>query len=439
MAGFETFETTIPIIAMIQGKNGLGKSSLLDCLKYGVGRGHDEDMIHGDAPEGEILIQFDNGAAVKCRAVRERNETVRAWRAPGSKRFVVSREQIDQICNSISYDALAFMDRDEAEQMKILLRIMPIECTEEEIAAALGGVAVDIDQPVISAMTGNALDKITVLHKQIYSRRREHNVRADEQEKHAKELERTLPPAAPGGTDWNAEVTRIRGEQAQFERQVNAKLAEVKQIFDAERSSAIAEYEDSLKAAALARDARIEHARVETEKVAAEIQLFASPKLEELNLELGQAQERARALAEAEGTRKAITAARDGATAQRVISDKLTAALQRLDELKTTVASRFSIKGVTIQDGRILREENGKLVPFKRWNTEFKIRFCLRIAVLAHGEAGFICVDNVEHLDQEKRLALIATAEKYAERDGLQFILASVYDGPLEVKEATTA
>ena len=431
MAGFEEFATNIPIVAIIQGKNGLGKSSLLDCLKYAFGRGHDEDMIHGDAPEGEILIEFDDGSAVKCRAVRERHETVRGWRAANSKRFIVSREQIDRISNAISYDALAFMDKDEKEQLQILLRIMPIECSDEEIAAAVGGAI-----PFPPPFPGNALDRINALHKHIYNVRRDFNVGADAQEKHAGELEKTLPPAPPEGADWNAEVTRIQRQKEQLERDRDERLAKVQQILDEEKSAASAAYDNALRAAAEAYDKALKDARTQTDNAAAAIKEALAPKLEAFHVELGRAQERARATAEAEGTRKAILAARDSAAAQLADSEKLTGALTRLEKLKELVASRFTIKGITIQDGRILKTENGKPVPFKRWNTEAKIRFCLRIAVLAHGEAGFICIDNAEHLDQDKRIALVQTAEKYAERDGLQFIIASVSGTPLQVTEA---
>ena len=53
MAGFSgVHEFDLPAICLISGKNGRGKSSLLDCLRYCFDSGHDEDMIHSGAECG---------------------------------------------------------------------------------------------------------------------------------------------------------------------------------------------------------------------------------------------------------------------------------------------------------------------------------------------------------------------------------------------------
>lgn len=428
MAAFQSFAAQLPAVTILQGRNGEGKSSFLDCLKFAFGRGHNEDMIHGDAPFGEILIEFDNGAALKCRASRERQETVRSWRAPGSKRFVVSREQIDSISNAVSYDPLAFLDKSESEQLELLLRIVAIECSEEEMQAAIGDLAVD---PPVTG--GNALEKIEAIRKQFYNRRRDANVSADTQEKHASELEKSLPPAAPEGTDWTQEVSRLEGEKAAIEQRLTERIAEIKDLLEGEKLAANTAYQQAVETAAAARDARIEAARTQANEAVAKVRAEDSARLTDTVTQLATAQERTRAIAQANGTRLAMESARQGVATAKETSARLTEAMERLDALKRTVASRLPISGITIQDGRILREEQGKLVPFSRWNTEARMRFCLRIAVLAHGEAGFICIDNAEHFDVGKRQALFNTAEKYAAKDGLQFLIATVADQPLTV------
>ena len=426
MALFEKYETKLPVIALIQGKNRQGKSSLLDCTKYAFGRGHNEDLIHGNAPEGEILIEFDDGAAVKCRAVRDKHETTRSWRAPGSKKFVVSREQIDAIANAISYNPLSFLDMSEKEQLETLLRIMPIEVSDQEIQNALGGVVVDTE------VRTNALDHIDGLRKVIYDTRRDRNSAADTQTKHAAELEKSLPPAAPG-TDWNAESLRLQAEKERIETHQAERIRAIGQLFDQEKEAAAKEYQNRVELAAQIRDKRIEDARGQANIAGKKVKADDAVVLEKLVTELATAQERSRSIAQAEGTRKAIASAQQSAKENREESAKFTAALERLDKLKEAVALRLPIKGVKVENGRIFREENGQQVPFPRWNTESQLAFCLRVAVLAHGQAGFICVDDAEHLDSEKRTKLVEAAQKYAESDGLQFLIASVSDTPLTV------
>jgi hypothetical protein len=451
MAGFEQFETKLPAVAIIQGKNGHGKTSFLDCFKFAFGRGHDEDIIHGDAPEGEILIEFDNGAALKCRASRVRNETVRSWRAPGAKRFVVSREQIDAIANAVSYDPLAFMEKDEKEQMSIMLRVLPIECSDEEIAEAVGDALV-----ALPPHPGNALDRINALHKQIYNLRHDYNVGADAQEKHAGELQKTLQPPAPEGKDWSSEVARIQAEKATAEQaqadeitKIGNTLQQVKEasvrLEQSEKGAVDRDIDAQIKALEAERvkrkkqieeDAAFEvaTARDTANANARNVNALYGPQIQGFVAELATAQERATRAAQSDGTRLSIDAATTEAAAKRAEAAKCTAALERLDKLKATVAGR--LKGYTILDGRIVREENGKFVPFKRWNTEAQMRFSLRIGVQAHGEAGFLCIDNAEHFDSEHRLALVNTAEKYSQTEGLQFLIASVSDQPFSITEA---
>jgi DNA repair exonuclease SbcCD ATPase subunit len=430
MAGFESFASPIPAVALVQGKNGDGKSSLLNCVRYTFGRGHDEDMIHGNAPEGEIVIDLDNGGAVKCRASRERNETIRSWRAPGSKKFIVSREQIDALCNAVSYDPLAFLDLSEEKQVQTLLRIMPIECSREEIAAAIRDVKVD---PVEGA--GNALAEIDALHKQIYKKRHDVNVTADTQAKHAAELKKALPPGNKA-SDWPKEVERLKLAKAEAEQRQADDIAAVRKILDEEKEAATKEYEAAVAEAARKREERIETARASANDAAGKIRSAEGPQISQLTTELATAEERSRADAQAEGTRQAAKVAEEAAAHSQQESTELSATLLRLEQLKRTVASRLPIKPNTIEDGRIVREENGSKVPFSRWNTEAKMRFALRIGVLAHGEAGFIVIDNAEHFDTEKRQALVNTATSYAEREGLQFIMAFVSDGSLSVTGA---
>jgi hypothetical protein len=106
--------------------------------------------------------------------------------------------------------------------------------------------------------------------------------------------------------------------------------------------------------------------------------------------------------------------------------------LERLAELQRAIAARLLIKGITIEDGRILNSDG---VPFSKWNTAEQMKCCLRIAVLAHGTAGFICVDGAERFDSANRKALVDTARRYAESDGLQFLIATVTDQPFAVQE----
>src|SRR4051812_48596304 len=117
MAKFENFQTELPAVTIIQGKNGQGKTGLLDCLRYSFGRGFDSDMLRAGAEQGEILIKFDDGGELKCSTSRKNSTTTRSYKAPGTRRFIPNRETIDSLANAISYDPLEFMSKPDKDQL----------------------------------------------------------------------------------------------------------------------------------------------------------------------------------------------------------------------------------------------------------------------------------------------------------------------------------
>ena len=150
----------------------------------------------------------------------------------------------------------------------------------------------------------------------------------------------------------------------------------------------------------------------------------AQPELDRITAALSVAQERSRAQQQAEGTRKAIEAARREAETKRARSKVLTAALGRLDELKQKVAAGAPIPGVMFENGRIVREEAGGLVPLSHWNTASQYQFCLRLGMLLGG--GFVCVDHFEAFTRANQRAILEAARAYAAEDGVQFLFGRV-------------
>jgi hypothetical protein len=124
----------------------------------------------------------------------------------------------------------------------------------------------------------------------------------------------------------------------------------------------------------------------------------------------------------------------------------MTEALERLTELKSTVASRMSIKGVTVACPRegmpvdICREENGALVPFSRWNEADSDVFALRMAVLHKGQCGIVCVDDISHWSPKRQENVIARCRELATQEGMQFLLGRATDeGELRIVDVTEA
>lgn len=453
MAGFSSEDFALPMVCLIQGGNGVGKTGLLDCIRVLGESGHDPDIIHGGATEGETILTLDDEMQLRVRVTR--SETWRGWKPKDGKRWLKGRDEIDKIYRAIAYDPMKFLELPTKKQAETLAALSPVQATEEEIRAAVGDAEDEANAAKLrEGMTG--LEVINVLAKTIYDARTSLNVGADTQEKHASELEKTLPPATLDGVGWEEKAKQIAEDKQRWEADERILIADIGSGLEAAKSAAQAKLHEDIAHVSEQIDAKIaelekersamkdlstadcnraiETARTVANQSASEIKAANKPTLDRLSVELGIAQERARAQQHADGTRSAIDIAKREAEAKRARSKVLTEALGRLQGLKGELAKRLSIPGAVVEGDRIVREEDGGMVPLKRWNTADQMILALKIGMKIGG--GMVCVDHVEAFDKLHRASLLAACTKYAEREGVQFILASVdaNAGPLRVE-----
>lgn len=469
LAAFKEFKTSLGGVNIVSGKHGIGKSSLERAVMYALGRRpmatkgsrsvqHDPTMLHGTADKGEILITFtEDSPAELLRCVVRTDTTSRQVKMRGSKKWEDAAAFIDDVTSALAYDPMQFKDLAPKERLEAFLRVVPVEISREEITTAVGGVI-----PIGSDTPG--LETINGLYEDIYKLRTSENTAADTQSKHADQLEAALPPAAVGG-DWNAEVSRLRGEKGKLETSESEEIKRIGKDLQAKKDSAagvrqktsdaidkalfaaldeidakIKELEDqktaakteagSAKTAALQVESDAgETARNAANAEAKEIRDANAPLHAKLLTDIATADERSRGTAQAEGTRKAAKVAREEAEGRKGRSKALTEALDRLTALKAAVGGRMKVKGVTIAAPRegqpvdLCREEDGALIPFSVWNSASQDQFCLRIAVLYRGSFGLVCVDNMANFSEGRREEVVKTCKRYAESDKMQFLL----------------
>ena len=447
-------DVTFPLgsIVCVQGKNRAGKSALLSCLKYSFERGHDPDMCLVDEKVGEITIEFDDATMIRTRVGKDKTE--RMYKPAGGKKWARSREFIDSMANSLSFDPLAFLQMKDHEQVSEVLRIMPIEIAPEEIADAVKGV----EMPSLDLAGRSALECLNAVYEGIYSARTEANVGADTLEKHASELTLALQSMSVDGTDWDGEVSRLHKNLATLD----SEEAHLREKLNAEVRQAISEASGQCSKLMLIREqeveAQIAKLRAQLAEYKGDCQYSASTIIDAKKMECRQileasvsnrseqrtaitsaiatATQSRDASVKAKSTQNAITAAKAEAVARREKQMAMTTALDNLKALKATVASRLPLP-CTIADGRICREESGALVPLRKWNEASKYTFVLKLATMCHGTVGFIVIDSAgfDAFDPAHKKAFLASARKYAQDEGLQFIVATVSEGPLRVSE----
>jgi hypothetical protein len=459
-AGFTDFEADLGAIAIIQGANGKGKSAFLNCWKYLFQQGADPEMVSPEAT-GEITADFDTGDQI--RAVITREKTVRQYKSAGTKRWVTKREFIDSVANAISYDPLAFLAKPDREQVAEVLKIMPIEISAAELQSALEPLGEDLGREIEASvdLAGRTpLDVLNTIRSAVFTRRTQEHVATDTHEKHASELAESLKALTVDGTDWEAEVRRLNAALSGYDLSAD----KLKDGLNAEIRLAISEAEGQCSKLMLLKEREVtdkisklqaELASYKAECLSSRDQAIGAAKASaretfdkaaansatgsaSLREKLAQAEQSRKIQIESQSTQDNIARSKAAGVASRAKWKSMTAALEKIDELKATVAARLPLP-CSFQDGRIVREENGVMIPLSKWNEASRYQFCLKLAVMAHGAAGFICIDSQGYgaFDSNNRRAFMAACKHYVEAEGLQFVIAQIGDSELTVTDAT--
>ena len=427
--GLMPIDQKLPAICFVQGKNELGKTAFLDAILYLWDKGHDDDNITVGADTAEIIATMADGMQV--RAVLKRGVgTERMTKKPGAKRWSVGREEIDALVKGIGYNPLEFMQMKPKEQLALLLKLMPVEVSADEMVEALkplAGFGKELGASLNQANTANTdtLSKIAAMRKVVYDERTGVNRSADTQTKHAAELEASMGPATEE-KDWGVKVARLEAIlAAEEEKKADSKNA-LKVHVDEVKESADKQYEAEVQEARQKRDKRIEDARAYTNKQWEITGPTHDAAINSIVSQLSVARERDRLSASHASTRKAVEVARQSAASLTKQSKALTEALANLDKLQTTIADRLPIPGIRFVDGVLC---NDKGIPFSKWNTATQTFFCLKLALLMG--TNFIILDRgIEVLDPDNQKAFLERANQLAEERGIQFFLASITADP---------
>lgn len=465
IAGISNMDEEIPAVAIVEGANGEGKSSLTEAICYAAGRRpgpqgrrgveHDPMMVHGNAERGEIHCTFDdpdgNLKWLKCLVTRD--ETTRWTKSADSTKFVKAGSNLDEYFNAIGYNPFKLKDMEPKERIEQILLVIPPPVTAEEIKEAVGGVVPCAPFP--------AVETIRALHDDLFNRRTDANRDADTLTKQAMLLD-----AAPGvgdDVDWVSQVATLRADMATLEAGENEELLRIQSGLSKAKSDAA----ERRRLADIEIDKEIDgkiagwNAERATRKTATSVTLqdeisaavkAATDDGNEIGSEnqtlrvdlitrITDAEARARVQLEAVGTRNAARKAQLEAETAKLYSTALSAAIERLRTLTVEVGRRIDLGGAIIAAARpgvpvdLCREEAGVLIPFAKWNTRDKEAMCLRIALKSQGRCGLVIIDSIGNFDPVAREELRETCHFYAEETGVAFIVGSPTKGPVKIKE----
>jgi DNA repair exonuclease SbcCD ATPase subunit len=426
----------------IRGKNGEGKTSVLEAIKAATGQGHDATLLRLGADEGEIVLVLDDGAEIKKRVTGLRS-TTSVTDADG-KKVTKPAEFMKSLVDSLSVNPVAFLTAQPKDRVKVLLEAMPIEIDAERLES-IGGMAPIMDGSI------HGLAIIDEIRKRVYEDRTGTNRAVKEKDNTINQLQLAMPDV-PGGAEGNEDELRAKVEESTSKK--DAELTRVRDKLDGIKSDNQKKI-DGIRAEA---QGKVDEIRAETQRQIDELKAKGSAEVEAINntsnaaietiqtgereIEQKAGQQREKTIQthndtvgpinqtlEAIRTNRSAHAKREQALETIKLLEKeledlkldaaaQTKALEDIDAYKLELLAALPIPGVEVRDGEIYRGG----VVFDRLNTAQQVEIAVEIAKLRTGDLGICCVDRLECLDPD---AFAAFREQVLE-SGLQLFVTTV-------------
>lgn len=403
--GVEQMEITPGKFTEIRGRNAAGKTSVLEAIKAALKGGHDATLLRNGAEEGEIVLVLDNGDEVRKVVTADKSEL----KVRHDGKLVRNGVSIlDTLRDIVSVNPVEFIQAVPKRRLEILLEAMPIEVTDEEVSTAAGFQC---------RITGNPLDAIGTIRKQVYDERTGLNRAEREKRATLNQLAETMPtiPEVMGSERANI--------MAAIE-EINTKAVGSLQTIEEAKAARLHEIDAQLQALQIQRAQVISDAQVKAAEFKAGVERETSPLREKLQHFARIDEDRGRyeqQKAIIEQMEREVEELKGKAEAQ-------TSAIERLDALKDRLLEKLPFSGLTIQQGDIYL--NG--VPFDRVNSSDQVRFVLQLAKLRAGDLKLVCVDGLEMIDPERYTRFVDVAKQM----DLQFIVTRVTNEELTVESA---
>jgi hypothetical protein len=426
----------------IRGKNGEGKTSVLEAIKAATGQGHDATLLRLGAEEGEVVLVLDDGAEIKKRVTGLRS-TTSVTDADG-KKVPKPAEFMKSLVDSLSVNPVAFLTAQPKDRVKVLLEAMPIEIDAERLES-IGGM-----EPIMDGSI-HGLAIIDEIRARVYADRTGTNRAVKEKDSTINQLQLAMPDV-PGGADGNEDELRAALEQATTAK--DAELDRVRNKLDGIKKANQAEI-DKLRSDA---QGKVDGIRAEVQRKIDELKTEGSAEVEAINaaataaieaiqtaertMETNAGTQREKTIQkhsetvgpinqtlEAIRTNRSAHAKREQALGTiKQMEEELeelkqdaasqTKALEDIDAYKLELLAALPIPGVEVRDGEIYRGG----VVFDRLNTAQQVEIAVEIAKLRTGALGICCVDRLECLDPD---AFVAFRDQVLE-SGLQLFVTTV-------------
>lgn len=425
--GIDALEFSPGAFTEISGKNGQGKTSVLEAIKSAIGGGHDATLLRKGEEQGESVILLDDDTEISRRIKAGASQT--DVRREG-KKVTRPAELIKALTDSIAVNPVDFLRAPKKDRVRVLLESMPIEA-DTDYLSEISGIPVDAQEGV------HALHVIKSVHEKVYDARTATNAVLKEKRATVNQLRQALPEMPEGleGQDEEALTKSIADLQITRDTRLEKIRQKLDGLKDATRTSIddirtkLQADIDALKTAAQAQVDTINAALEENTKLAAaataKAQATCTDAVEPIKLTLATIRANRETFAKRTQTIDTINQFSTDIDDLTAKSEGQSQALAEIEKYKSELLETLPIPGLEVIDGEIMRDG----IVFDRLNTAQQVDIAVEIAKIRSGDLGIICCDGLELLSTE-------AFESFKERaiaSGLQMFVTRVSDGDLHI------
>lgn len=372
------FEPSADGLTIIGGRNGQGKTSVLDAIAWALGGNNYKPSVperDGALVPPNLHLELSNGLIVERKG---KNSTLKVTDPNGNKS---GQQLLNEFVSTLALDLPKFINGSDKDKADSLLKILGI---------------------------GDVLVQLDTKENQLYAQRTEVGRIADRKKKAADEMPMypNVPKEPVSATELikeqqeilarNGENERKRQDAARYERM----LAEAQIAFDEAKAALQKAKQDCLTARKSAEDLRDE-STAELEKNLAEI--------EALNIKIRANSTKEAAEVEANNLQQEY----DGLTEQ--------IESVREERNKLLDSAELPLPGLSVKDGKLIYNN----MPWDGMSGSDQLKVATAIVRKLNPQCGFVLMDKLEQMDLETLQEFGA----WLKQEGLQVIATRVSTG----------